>query len=81
MSQTMGLGVDNALQIKAVLPNGTLVTANRCQNADMFFALRGGGGNAFGIIVETTTRAHPESPLQVSFLKTSYLESSWSRLS
>lgn len=45
MSNTLGLGVDNVMQIKAVLPNGTLVTANQCQNQDMWFALRGGGGS------------------------------------
>ncbi|KAK5730587.1 hypothetical protein LTR15_000524 [Elasticomyces elasticus] len=45
LSNTLGLGVDNVLQIKAVLPDGTYVTANRCQNQDIFFALRGGGGS------------------------------------
>ena len=34
-----GLGVDNAQQLKDILPNGTYVTANRCQNQDIFFAL------------------------------------------
>lgn len=32
LSNTLGLGVDNALQIRAVTPNGQYVTANRCQN-------------------------------------------------
>lgn len=54
------------MQIKAVLPNGTYVTANRCQNQDIFFALRGGGGGTFGVITETTARVFPEVPLQVS---------------
>jgi len=45
MSNTLGLGVDNVMQIKAVLPNGTLVTANKCQNPDIWYALRGGGGS------------------------------------
>lgn len=66
LANTYGLGVDNVQQIKAVLPNGTYFTASRCQNTDMFFALRGGGGNAFGIIMETTTLAHPVKPLQVA---------------
>ncbi|KAF1988613.1 FAD-binding domain-containing protein [Aulographum hederae CBS 113979] len=58
-SNNLGLGVDNALQIKAVMPNGTYVTANRCQNSEIFFGLRGGGGGAFGVIVEVTQLAHP----------------------
>lgn len=60
LSNTLGLGVDNVMEIKTVLPNGTYVTANRCQNQDLFFALRGGGGSTFGVNMEMTTRAHPQ---------------------
>lgn len=60
LSNTLGLGVDNVLQIRTVLPNGTYITANRCQNQDIFFALRGGGGNTFGVNWEMTTTAHPK---------------------
>lgn len=63
-----GLGVDNVMQMKAVLPNGTYVTASRCQNQDIFFALRGGGGASLGVVTETTARVFPEVPLQVSEL-------------
>jgi FAD/FMN-containing dehydrogenase len=59
LSNTLGLGVDNVMEIKAVLPSGEYVTANRCQNQEIFYALRGGGGNAFGVNMEMTTRAHP----------------------
>lgn len=45
----------------------TYVTANRCQNEDLFFALRGGGGATFGIIMEMTTLAHPVQSLGVCF--------------
>lgn len=64
-SNTFGLGVDNVEQMRVVLPNGTYVTANRCQNQDMFFALRGGGGGTFGVLMETTSRVHPIVPFQV----------------
>ena len=56
------------MQMKVVLPNGTYVTANRCQNQEIFFALRGGGGASFGVVTETTARVFPEVPLQVSEL-------------
>lgn len=65
LSNLLGLGVDNVQQIKAVRPDGKYITANRCQNTDMFFALRGGGGGTFGVIMEMSTLAHPESALQV----------------
>ncbi|CZR69907.1 uncharacterized protein PAC_19807 [Phialocephala subalpina] len=68
LSNTYGLGVDNVVQMKAVLPNGAFVTANRCQNQDIFFALRGGGGGTFGVVMETTSRIHPEVPLQFAFV-------------
>lgn len=64
-SNTYGLGVDNVEQMRVVLPNGTYVTANRCQNQDMFFALRGGGGGTFGVLMETTSKVYPIVPFQV----------------
>lgn len=68
LSNTLGLGVDNVLQLKTVLPNGTYVTANRCQNQDIFWALRGGGGSTFGVNIEMTTRANPQVTLQVGVI-------------
>lgn len=61
-----GLGVDNVQQFKVVKADGTLVTANRCQNTDMFFALRGGGGGTFGVVTEMSAKALPEVPLQIA---------------
>ena len=66
ISNKFGLGVDNVLQIKTVLPNGTLITVNECQNQDMWFALRGGGGGTFGVNYEMTSKALPVSSLRVS---------------
>ncbi|KAK5995931.1 FAD-linked oxidoreductase OXR2-like protein [Cladobotryum mycophilum] len=68
-SPTFGLGVDNAVQMKVVLPNGTFVTANRCQNQDVFFALRGGGGGTFGVVTETTTALHKDREFTYAFLQ------------
>lgn len=65
LSNTFGLGVDNVLQLRTVLANGTVVTANECQNPDLWFALRGGGGGTFGVNVEMTMKAHPRVTLQV----------------
>lgn len=68
LSPVYGLAVDNVMQMRVVLPNGTYVTANRCQNQEIFFALRGGGGASFGVVAETTARVFPEVSLQVSEL-------------
>ena len=59
----------NALQPKAVLPYGTYITANRCQNQDAYYALRGSGGNAVGFIMEMSTIAHPKLELQVAYIR------------
>jgi len=67
LSPVFGLGVDNVQQFRVVLPNGTLVTANHCQNTDIFFAFRGGGGGTFGVVMEMSTLAHQQVTVQVSF--------------
>jgi hypothetical protein len=64
LSPVYGLGVDNVQQLRVVLPNGTYVTANHCQNQDIFFALRGGGGGTFGVNMEMSTLAYPQHPVQ-----------------
>ncbi|KAL7945855.1 hypothetical protein V8C42DRAFT_321755 [Trichoderma barbatum] len=66
---SFGLGVDNVQQMKVVLPNGTYVTANRCQNQDIFFALRGGGGGTFGVVTESTTLLHKDQEFSYVFLQ------------
>ncbi|TFK67439.1 FAD-binding domain-containing protein [Pluteus cervinus] len=64
LSNTMGLGVDRVLQYKVVTPDGHLRIANSCQNQDLFFALRGGGGGTFGVVLEATVLASPPVQLQ-----------------
>ncbi|KAJ7915363.1 hypothetical protein B0H13DRAFT_406619 [Mycena leptocephala] len=64
LSNTMGLGVDRVLQYKVVTPDGELRVANACQNQDLFFALRGGGGGTFGVVLEATLLASPPVTLQ-----------------
>ncbi|KAJ3513634.1 hypothetical protein NLJ89_g2843 [Agrocybe chaxingu] len=65
LSPAMGLGVDRVLQYKIVTPDGKFRTANKCQNPDLFFALRGGGGGTFGVVLEGTFIASPAVTMQV----------------
>jgi FAD/FMN-containing dehydrogenase len=56
-----GLCIDNLLAADVVTADGRLVHANAEQNADLFWALRGGGGN-FGVVVRFEFRLHPIAP-------------------
>ncbi|KAH9883436.1 hypothetical protein F4778DRAFT_766808 [Xylariomycetidae sp. FL2044] len=45
-----GLAADQVLQLDLVTPMGEILTANECQNQDLFWAMRGGGGSTFGVM-------------------------------
>eukprot|EP00292_Cryptomonas_paramecium_P010666 CAMPEP_0113669308 /NCGR_PEP_ID=MMETSP0038_2-20120614/4500_1 /TAXON_ID=2898 /ORGANISM="Cryptomonas paramecium" /LENGTH=330 /DNA_ID=CAMNT_0000585181 /DNA_START=1 /DNA_END=990 /DNA_ORIENTATION=+ /assembly_acc=CAM_ASM_000170 len=63
LSSFLGLGVDQVLQFTAVLADRTEVTASPCNRADLFWALRGGGGGSFAVVTSVTFRLHPKRPL------------------
>ena len=58
-SKKFGAGALNMLAARVVLANGTLVTASKCVNPDLFWSLRGGGGGNTGVVTEFVVRTHP----------------------
>jgi hypothetical protein len=57
-----GLSIDNLLSVDLVTADGELMTANEDANADLFWGIRGGGGN-FGIVTEFEFQLHPVGPI------------------
>jgi FAD binding domain/Berberine and berberine like len=58
LTRKHGLTIDNLLEVDMVLANGSFVTASKDKHADLFWAVRGGGGN-FGVVTSFLFQAHP----------------------
>ena len=67
LSRRLGLTVDSLLSAEVVLANGDLVRASATESPDLFWAIRGGGGN-FGVVPSFEFRLHPVGPEVLSGL-------------
>lgn len=55
-----GMAADHVVAFQVVTADGRLRTVSETENPDLFWALRGGGGGIFGVIVSVIIRAHPK---------------------
>lgn len=67
LSRKFGLTIDNLLSVDLVTAQGKLVHASDRENEDLFWAVRGGGGN-FGVVTSFEFRLHPVGPEVLSGL-------------
>ncbi|KAF2187938.1 FAD/FMN-containing dehydrogenase [Zopfia rhizophila CBS 207.26] len=60
LSSVYGMGADQALEWEVVTANGTLVIATPTANEDLYWALSGGGGGTYGVVLSLTVKAYPD---------------------
>jgi hypothetical protein len=58
-SKKYGTAAASMLEAEVVTADGKVVVANACQNQDLFWALKGGGGGTFGVVTKMTLMTHP----------------------
>lgn len=68
ISRLYGLGIDQVVEFEIITASGSKVKANECENNDLFWALRGGGGGTFGVTTSVHYRMHAAKPFcEISF--------------
>ncbi|TGO76857.1 hypothetical protein BELL_0134g00180 [Botrytis elliptica] len=61
LSSNFGMAADQALSWEVVTASGNVVTASRTENKDLYWALSGGGGGTYGVIISLTVRVYPDT--------------------
>lgn len=63
LSTQFGLAADQTLSFDVVTAKGDIVTASATENSDLYWALSGGGGGTYGVVVSMTVRAYTAKPV------------------
>ncbi|KAF2850025.1 FAD-binding domain-containing protein [Plenodomus tracheiphilus IPT5] len=63
LSSAYGLAADQVLEWEVVTPAGDYLIATPEKNTDLYFALSGGGGGTYGVVLSMTAKAYPEGPV------------------
>ncbi|OCT45356.1 isoamyl alcohol oxidase [Cladophialophora carrionii] len=83
ISSVYGLGADQVLEMDVVTANGTRLTINEDSYPGLFWAMRGGGGSTFAVLLSVTVRAYPTFPITMysfSYNTTANTDTFWSLL-
>lgn len=67
LTRLYGLAADQILEFDVILADGRRERANECQNADLFWALRGGGGGTFAAVLSVVLRTYPSPSVVFNF--------------
>jgi FAD/FMN-containing dehydrogenase len=67
LHRKLGLGCDNLVSAEVVTADGTTLTASAIENSDLFWALRGGGGN-FGVVTSLKIRLSPVNDVMAGLI-------------
>lgn len=63
LASKYGLAADQTLEWEVVTGTGEMLTANRYNNSDLYWALSGGGGGTYGVTTSLTAKAHADIPV------------------
>ncbi|KAF9226960.1 FAD-binding domain-containing protein [Gyrodon lividus] len=68
LTPAYGLGADHILEVELVTADGQIRTVNQYQDADLFWAIRGGGPGSWGVVISATIETLPEMSISASLL-------------
>lgn len=72
LSSKYGLSADNVLEWEVVLANGSHIVATPAAYPDLYWALSGGGGSTYAVVISMTVKAFPESSTGISAAAITY---------